>query len=40
VQVGTALFADPAAPVKIQADLSSWAHRRGIGCIDQVGALA
>jgi len=40
VQVGTALFADPAAPVKIQADLLTWAHRRGIGCIDQVGALA
>ena len=26
VQVGTALFADPAAPVKIQAELFSWAH--------------
>jgi dihydroorotate dehydrogenase (NAD+) catalytic subunit len=40
VQVGTALFADPAAPPKIQAELFSWAHQQGIGCIDQVAALA
>jgi dihydroorotate dehydrogenase (NAD+) catalytic subunit len=40
VQVGTALFADPAAPVKIQAELFTWAHRRGIRRMDQVGALA
>jgi dihydroorotate dehydrogenase (NAD+) catalytic subunit len=40
VQVGTALFADPGAPVKIQAELLSWARERGIRGIDQVGALA
>jgi dihydroorotate dehydrogenase (NAD+) catalytic subunit len=40
VQVGTAVFADPAAPVKIQAELVDWARRRGIRGIDQVGALA
>jgi dihydroorotate dehydrogenase (NAD+) catalytic subunit len=40
VQVGTAMFADPAAPAKIQAELLSWAHRRRIRRIDQVGALA
>jgi dihydroorotate dehydrogenase (NAD+) catalytic subunit len=40
VQVGTALFADPAAPAKIQTELFSWAQRRGIHRIDQVGALA
>jgi dihydroorotate dehydrogenase (NAD+) catalytic subunit len=40
VQVGTAMFADPAAPAKIQGELLSWAHRRGIRRIEQVGALA
>lgn len=40
VQVGTALFADPAAPVKIQAELFSWAHVQGIRGIAEVGALA
>ena len=27
VQVGTATFADPAAPVEIQRELFAWAHR-------------
>ncbi len=40
VQVGTALFADPAAPVKIQDELFRWAHVQGIHGIAEVGALA
>ncbi len=40
VQVGTATFADPAAPAKVQRDLARWAAGRGIARIDQIGALA
>lgn len=30
VQVGTATFADPAAPLRVLADLDRWARRRGV----------
>jgi dihydroorotate dehydrogenase (NAD+) catalytic subunit len=40
VQVGTATFADPAAPWKVQRGLTRWAAQRGIARIDQIGALA
>ncbi len=40
IQVGTATFADPAAPLKVQSDLIRWARQHGIHRIDQIGALA
>jgi dihydroorotate dehydrogenase (NAD+) catalytic subunit len=40
VQVGTATFADPAAPAKIQAELVEWLRSRGIHHADRIGALA
>jgi dihydroorotate dehydrogenase (NAD+) catalytic subunit len=40
VQVGTAIFADPAAPAKVQRDVARWAAGRGIARIDRIGALA
>jgi dihydroorotate dehydrogenase (NAD+) catalytic subunit len=40
VQVGTATFADPAAPIKVQDELCQWASTRGIHRLDDVAALA
>ncbi len=41
VQTGTALFADPAAPVKIARGLAKWVHRQGAASLaDLVGAVA
>jgi dihydroorotate dehydrogenase (NAD+) catalytic subunit len=39
VQVGTASFADPAAPLKIQDALLNWAADRGIPRAADIGAL-
>jgi dihydroorotate dehydrogenase (NAD+) catalytic subunit len=39
VQVGTASFVDPAAPLRIQRDLLGWAHERGITGMRGIGAL-
>jgi len=40
VQVGTATFADPAAPINVQNELIRWADERGIHRLDDVAALA
>jgi dihydroorotate dehydrogenase (NAD+) catalytic subunit len=40
VQVGTASFADPAAPTKIQTELIEWAASRGFPSVARIGALA
>jgi dihydroorotate dehydrogenase (NAD+) catalytic subunit len=40
LQVGTATFADPAAPMNVQNDLIDWASARGIHRLADVGALA
>jgi len=40
VQVGTATFADPAAPLKIQRELIDWAAIRGVPSVSEIGALA
>jgi dihydroorotate dehydrogenase (NAD+) catalytic subunit len=40
VQVGTATFADPAAPLKIQRELVDWAASRGVPSVTEIGALA
>jgi dihydroorotate dehydrogenase (NAD+) catalytic subunit len=40
VQVGTALFVDPSAPVQVQAEIEDYMERHGIdGLADLVGAL-
>ena len=39
VQVGTATFADPAAPMKVQRELLAWAGERGIARTTDVTAL-
>jgi dihydroorotate dehydrogenase (NAD+) catalytic subunit len=39
VQVGTATFADPAAPMEVQRELVAWAHERGIARTTDVAAL-
>jgi dihydroorotate dehydrogenase (NAD+) catalytic subunit len=39
VQVGTASFADPAAPRRIQEGLVAWAAERRIGSVRAIGAL-
>jgi dihydroorotate dehydrogenase (NAD+) catalytic subunit len=39
VQVGTATFADPVAPLKVQRELVEWARDRGIARITDVAAL-
>ncbi len=39
VQVGTATFADPAAPLRVQRELVEWAQRRGITAVDEIGGL-
>ncbi len=40
VQVGTATFADPAAPLRVQEELLSWASAAGCTTMGDVGALA
>ncbi len=40
VQVGTAIFADPRAPWKIQAELMQWCERRGIKRLDELTGAA
>lgn len=40
LQVGTATFADPCAPLTVQNDLIRWASDRGIHRLADVGALA
>ncbi len=39
VQVGTASFADPAAPLNVQRELTEWARARGIHAVAEIGAL-
>ncbi len=39
VQVGTATFADPAAPLNVQRELVAWAQERGIARTTDVAAL-
>jgi dihydroorotate dehydrogenase (NAD+) catalytic subunit len=39
VQVGTATFADPAAPANVQQELFEWMTERGIACTAEVTAL-
>ncbi|MGI9643960.1 MAG: dihydroorotate dehydrogenase [Ilumatobacteraceae bacterium] len=39
VQVGTASFADPAAPLSVQRELVEWARGRGITDLGGIGAL-
>jgi dihydroorotate dehydrogenase (NAD+) catalytic subunit len=39
VQVGTASFADPAAPLRIQAELVTWAGERRFRSVAAIGAL-
>lgn len=40
VQVGTASFADPAAPERIQGELVEWVGSRGVASVARIGALA
>lgn len=41
VQVGTAVFYDPAAPARIAAEVASWCRRHGVAAVrDVVGTLA
>ncbi len=39
VQVGTATFADPAAPLTVQRELLDWAREAGIAAMPQISAL-
>jgi dihydroorotate dehydrogenase (NAD+) catalytic subunit len=39
IQVGTASFADPSAPLRIQGGLLTWAEQRGIARACDIGAL-
>ena len=39
VQVGTATFADPAAPMKVQREVLAWAREHGIARTTDVAAL-
>jgi dihydroorotate dehydrogenase (NAD+) catalytic subunit len=39
VQVGTASFADPAAPLTVQREVLEWAANRGITALVEIGAL-
>jgi dihydroorotate dehydrogenase (NAD+) catalytic subunit len=40
VQIGTALFVDPSAPVQVQEDIEAYLRRHGVGRLsDLVGAL-
>lgn len=36
VQVGTAIFADPQAPIRILRDLGRWCDRRGVKTLDEI----
>lgn len=36
VQVGTATFADPAAPSRVRSELERWCRRHGVSSIDQL----
>lgn len=36
VQVGTATFADPRAPVRILEELAEWLRRQGVGQLDEI----
>lgn len=38
VQVGTAIFADPRAPWKVQAELAGWCDRHGVTVKEMIGA--
>lgn len=38
VQVGTATFADPRAPWKVQAELAGWCRRQGVTVKEAIGA--
>lgn len=38
VQVGTATFADPRAPWKVQAELAGWCRQRGVTVKEAIGA--
>lgn len=40
VQVGTATFADPRAPLNILGDLAEWARRQGLSRLDEVVGAA
>ena len=40
VQVGTATFADPRAPLRIQRELIEWCRSRGVDRVADIGALA
>lgn len=40
IQIGTATFADPAAPAKIQRELVEWAVSRGVPTLADIGLLA
>jgi dihydroorotate dehydrogenase (NAD+) catalytic subunit len=40
VQVGTAIFAEPAAPTRVLSELAAWMERHGIATVgDLVGAV-
>jgi dihydroorotate dehydrogenase (NAD+) catalytic subunit len=40
VQVGTATFYDPRAPVRVAAEMAAWCARHGVGAVtDVVGTL-
>ena len=38
VQVGTAIFADPRAPWRVQAELADWCRRHGVTVKEMIGA--
>ncbi|MEM8619571.1 MAG: dihydroorotate dehydrogenase [Actinomycetota bacterium] len=40
VQVGTATFADPRAPLRVQQELVEWCRSRGVDRVADIGALA
>jgi dihydroorotate dehydrogenase (NAD+) catalytic subunit len=40
VQVGTASFADPGAPVAIQRGMAEWASERGLPRLADIAAIA
>ena len=36
VQVGTATFADPRAPLRVQHEVAQWCRRHGVGSVDEL----
>jgi dihydroorotate dehydrogenase (NAD+) catalytic subunit len=36
VQVGTATFADPRAPLRVQREVADWCRRHGVRSIDEL----